>query len=180
MPLSRQLKVSHQPSELPGRLPFLCSRTATSWLVRGQLTPNPIPVQAQGPPQGRGGSLDRGALGGLWGCRPLHVLPVALQQLVEQCLLGVASWADERWEGVPLELDDRHLGAVKAIPVGDLQQAGVAAGVGLEPGCQHLEQLVDEVLFLRGGTLSSSTRAAGGNEGFGEGYSPSARNSPCA
>lgn len=69
--------------------------------------------------------------------------------------------ADERREGVPLELNDRHLGAVKAVPVGDLQQAGVAAGVGLEPGRQHFEQLVDEVLLLRGREGARSAPAPG-------------------
>lgn len=115
-------------------------------------------MHTRGLPQGRGGCLDRGAVWGPRGCRLLHVFPVALQELVEQCLLSVTLRADEWRERVPLQLNDRHLGAVKAIPVGDLQQAGVAAWVGLEPGCQHLEQLVDEVLLLRGSTFSSSTR----------------------
>lgn len=97
---------------------------------------------------------------------PPAVLPVALQQLVEQRLVAVAARADERRVRVPLQLDDCHLGAVHAVAVGDLQQAGVAAGVRLEAGRQHLEQLVDQVLLLRGGTVSSGTE--GGTKGSGE------------
>lgn len=139
------------------------NKLAGAWAAQAK----PRPCAGTGPPSGQRGGvcLDRGALRGLGGCRLLHVLPVALQKLVDQCLLSVAARADERWERVALELDDRHLCAIKAIPVGDLQQAGVAAGVGLEPGCQHLEQLVDEVLLLRGGTLSNSTTGGGGGWG---------------
>lgn len=146
-----------QGSNLLGHLPLLCCRTETSWLVYGQLRPSPVPAHTQDLPQGGGGCLDRGALRGPRGCCLLHVFPVALQELVEQRLLAVALWADERRQRVPLQLNDRHLRTVKAIPVGDLQQTGVAARVRLEPGCQHLEQLVDEVLLLRGSTLSFST-----------------------
>lgn len=119
-----------------------------------------------GAPRGTACYLQRRALGHPGGCLPPAVLPVALQQLVEQRLVTVAARADERRVRVPLQLDDCHLGAVHAVAVGDLQQAGVAAGVRLEAGRQHLEQLVDQVLLLRGGTVSSGTE--GGTKGSGE------------
>lgn len=92
---------------------------------------------------------------------PLGVLPAALQQLVEQRLIAVTTRADERWVGVPLQLDHSHLGTVQAVTVGDVQHAGVAAGVRLEAGRQHFEQLVDEILLLRDGTLSPGPAGRG-------------------
>lgn len=94
----------------------------------------------------------------------MHILPVALEQLVQQRLVGVAAGADERRQRVPLQLDHRHLSAVQPVPARDLQQPRVAARVRLEPGPKHLEQLVDEILLLRGGTLSPGT-AAGRDRG---------------
>lgn len=115
------------------------------------------------------------ALGELRGCSLLSVLPVAFQQLVEQHLLAVTAWADEWWEGIPLQLDDSHLGTVDAVLVGDLQQMGVTAGVGLKAGCQHLEQFVDKVLLLRGDYAQLRHRdRKGDDEGDRGGYLPSA------
>lgn len=163
---SRHGNFHHPPALLP-HLPFPCPRTAPG--AGAWAAPLSAGLRAQG-------ALDGGAPGG---DRPLRVLPVPLEQLVQQRLVGVAARADERRERVPLQLDHRHLSAVQPVPVGDLQQPRVAAGVRLEAGRQHLEQLVDEVLLLRGGTLSPGSAA--GRDGCGAGgYLRSARNPPCA
>lgn len=141
-PSPRQLPSPSSPSDTPS-LPMPQDSTRV-WCAGS----------SPGAPSGHRGTLDRRSPGG---GRPLRVLPVPLEQLVQQRLVGVAARADERRQRVPLQLDHRHLSAVQPVPVGDLQQPRVAARVRLEAGRQHLEQLVDEVLLLRGGTLRPGT-----------------------
>lgn len=165
-----RLGINPEPSQdtfhpcAPGEQQVPCPGMRAHCLVHRQLTPGPIPLPTWDVP----GAEQDACTAPSGACSPLGVLPVALQQLVEQRLLTVTTWADERRVGVPLQLYHSHLGTVQAVPVGDVQHAGVAAGVRLESGRQHFEQLVDEVLLLRVGTLSPGGRGTGAVRGWGQ------------
>lgn len=81
--------------------------------------------------------------------RLLLLLPVAFEQLVDERQFVVLFHGVQRREGVALVLYDGHLGPVQVLPVGEASRPRVSGGLRLEPRREHLEELRDQVLFLR-------------------------------
>lgn len=74
---------------------------------------------------------------------------VALEQLVDEREVVLLSDGVKRWQGVALVLQNGHLGPVQVRSVGDARHPCVAGGLSLEPRCEDLEELWDQVFFLK-------------------------------
>lgn len=77
------------------------------------------------------------------------LLSVAFEQLVDETEFILFFHRIERREGVAFVLQDSHLSSVQVLSVGEAHHPRVAIWLRLKPRSEDLEELWDQILFLK-------------------------------